>query len=423
MINKILITSIPSWNQKSGSNTFSSLFEMFEQEKLANIYISDSIPDSHVCSRYFHINEMAVVKSVLKRCLQTGQEVIAENTGNAHSDVSMKKQVKRLRIFLWARELAWKIGCWKSKELTDFLDDFHPDVLVFPIESYPYFNRLNQYIINHCQPKKVVGYLWDDNFTYKQHPYNLFFKLERFVLRNQVRKLVASCTDVLAISPKMKEECDREFGVNSIVLTKPIFNYEKFHEFKVDSPIRMLYTGKLIIGREHTIAKVAAAIKKINKDGQKVVLDVYTQTVLTKKMRKQIEVPGCCVLHAPVSQSEVVRLQKGADVLLFVESLSNRDLTARLSFSTKLTDYFAAGKCVWGVGNADLGPIDYIKSENAGFVSSNEIEIIKVLNKIVSNPNIICKKAKRGYECGMRNHNRDKVMKTLEEIIRGKTDI
>jgi hypothetical protein len=419
----ILVTTISVWNQESGANTFAALFETFDPECLANVYISDSLPDSKVCSRYFCINEMAVVKSVVGRWIQTGQEVSADGAKDYHLDISPKKLVKRRRVFLWARELAWKMGNWKSKELMDFLDDFHPEVLVFPIESYPYFNRLNLFIISYCRPKKVIGYLWDDNFTFKQRPYDWVFKVERFFLRRQVRRLVCQCTDVLAISPKMKEECDREFGVDSVVLTKPITVQGTFTEFKVGTPIRILYTGKLIIGRLQTVAEVAAAIREINKDGQqRVKLDVYTQTELEEAQRGLIEIPGSCVLHAAVPQSEVLRLQKEADVLLFAESLSDCDLTARLSFSTKLTDYFSAGKCVWGVGNADLGPIDYIRSENAGFVSSNVEEIKSVLNEMVSDSSRIIHKARQGYECGVRNHNKDKVINTLKTIIYSPVD-
>lgn len=418
MKNRILVTSIPSWNSKTGSDTFSSLFSSFNSKDISNIYISGGIPDSTSCSRYFHISENCVVKSVFNRRVQTGQEVVSNfNDNSINTSDSFKIKVKRLRIFLWARELAWLLGNWKSNELNIFLDDIHPDVLVFPIENYPYFNRLNQYIITRCKPKRVVGYLWDDNFTYKQHPYNFIFKIERYFRRRQIRKLIAYCTDVLAISPKMKEECDKEFGVNSIVLTKPIFNISNFQVPKVGSPIRMLYTGKLIIGRDLTLVKVASAIREINRYGQKIILDVYTQTVLSDKIRQRIDIPGCCVLHAPIPQTEVIRLQKESDVLLFVESLSNRDLTARLSFSTKLTDYFAAGKCVWGVGNSDLGPINYIKTENAGFVSTNDNEIKEVLKEIIRNPAIICEKARLGYECGIRNHNKDKIIKILKEVV------
>lgn len=418
MNKRILVTSIPSWNQKTGSDTLSSLFASFDSSDLSNIYISGDIPDSPVCSRYFHIDEISVVKSVIKRNIKSGKEVNATAVPKSSSPATKNKvKIKRLRIFLWARELAWKLGRWKTDELNAFLDDIHPEVLVFPIENYPYFNRINQYIIDRCKPQKVIGYLWDDNFSYKQEPYNIFFKVERFFRRIRIRRLVASCTDILAISPKMKEECDKEFDINSILLTKPIYNHGAFKAFNVSAPIHILYTGKLVIGREHTIAKVAAAIKQINVYGQKIVLDVYTQTNLPEKIRKQIDIPGCCILHDPVPQSEVLRLQKEADVLLFAESLSGNNLTARLSFSTKLTDYFSAGKCVWGIGNADLGPIDYIKTENAGFVSTSDQEILDVLSEMVRTPQIICDMAKRGYECGVRNHDKDRVLETLLNVI------
>lgn len=418
MRKKILITSIPSWNQITGSDTFSSLFASFENCDISNIYISGDVPDSPVCSRYFHIDEQSVVKSVLIRNVKSGKEVSRTSiVPSQPTEVNKILKLKRLRVILWARELAWKLGRWKTDELNAFLDEIRPEVLVFPIENYPYFNRLNQYIIDRCKPQKVIGYFWDDNFSYKQEPYNIFFKIERFFRRIRIRQLVRSCTDILAISPKMKEECDNEFGINSILLTKPIYSQDSFNEFEISTPIRFLYTGKLVIGREQTIAKVAAAIRQINVNGPKIILDIYTQTNLSENIRKQIDIPGCCFLHDPVPQSEVLRLQKEADVLLFVEALSNRNLTARLSFSTKLTDYFAAGKCIWAIGNADLGPIDYIKTERAGFVSTNDSEIRAVLNQIVNHPDLVISMAKQGYQCGKRNHDYKTITSKLKSII------
>ena len=43
---RILITSITSWNQKSGSNTYSTLLGKFNSDDLANIYIRPEMPDS-----------------------------------------------------------------------------------------------------------------------------------------------------------------------------------------------------------------------------------------------------------------------------------------------------------------------------------------------------------------------------------------
>ena len=55
---------------------------------------------------------------------------------------------------------------------------------------------------------------------------------------------------------RQAEDTDKLFGTRSIVLTKGI-NYEglKFEEKKVSSPIRMVYTGNLLIGRANSLVR------------------------------------------------------------------------------------------------------------------------------------------------------------------------
>lgn len=420
MNKRILITSIACWNQQTGSNTFSTLFEDFESSNLANIYIDAELPDSKVCSRYFGIREWDVVRSVYKRKLKTGSEVLViDGNRNTAAPINKTKQFarKRRRLFLWIRELAWKLGRWKSKELNAFLDDFNPEVLVFPIESYPYFNRLNEYIIKKCKPKKVIGYLWDDNFTYKQHPHNVLHKVERFFLRKQVKRLVGLCTDVLAISPKMKAECDAEFGVDSVVLTKPINQINQFVDYTVQKPVNVLYTGKLNIGRDQSLVKIVDVLEKGNYSPDDLQINVYTNSDLSSEIKNRLETSGFCHIHPPVPQYKVFELQSKADVLLFLESMSNEDLTARLSFSTKLTDYFAAGKCIWAVGNDDLGPMSYLRDQSAGVVCGSDSEIVKAVDSLISNSQFVKEYALNAYRCGLENHNKEMVVRKLHSVI------
>lgn len=424
MSRKILITSIPCWNQQTGSNTLSSLFDSFDSACLANIYIGAERPDSTVCSRYFRIKEWQVVKSVFCRKVNTGEVVTIQDEISYRDLIAREPHrsqpffMKRRRIFLWLRELAWKIGKWRSKELDAFVKDFNPEVLFFPIESYPYFNRINKYLIETYRPKKVVGYFWDDNFTYKQHPRNLLHKIERFFLRKQVKKIVGLCTDILAISPKTKAECDSEFGIKSIVITKPVTINQPFVPYTPSYPINILYTGKLNIGRDKTLCKVIDTMVNAGVDSTKLAINVYTNTVIEPALKSYMESSGICIFHDSVPQSVVFELQGNADVLLFMESLDDTDLTARLSFSTKLTDYFAAAKCIWAIGNADLGPISYLISERAGLVSCSEKEIIDVSRLIIETPEVIPEYAERAYLCGLNNHNKmsiiDKLHTTLE---------
>ena len=225
-MSRILTTSIPAWSTRSGADTLSSILEGLPSEDIANIYMKADLPDSKAAGRYFQILESDVIRSVFLRRTQVGREVVASE--KVWPDKEYMAESRRYEfftryrwaIFLWIRELLWFMGSWKSRSLDEFIDAFKPDVFLFSIESYPYFNRLNKYIIEHCRPRKVIGYLWDDNFTYKQRPGNIAYKISRYFLRSQVRDLVERCDTVLAISPKMKEECDREFGIDSVILTK-----------------------------------------------------------------------------------------------------------------------------------------------------------------------------------------------------------
>lgn len=419
---RILITSIPCWNQRSGANTYSALFDGFDKKSLANIYISPELPDSNVCSRYFNIREWKVVKSIFNRNVVTGEEMFVndklDNEQLTHElQLTKKFARKRRRVFLWLRELAWYVGKWKSRELDNFLDDFNPEVLVFSIESYPYYNRINEYIIHKCKPKKIIGYLWDDNFTYKQFPNSLLFKIERYFLRKQVKRIVGLCSNVLAISPKMKEECDAEFGIDSVLITKPIREMVVEHyEFK-GFPIRLLYTGSLVIGRDQVLMELAKTIHKINEHKEQVSLDIYTMTPVSKQYMDKLSAYKCCTLHGGILQSEVFREQENSDVLVFVESLESKNQVARLSFSTKITDYISSRRCVLVIGQKNNASVEYFKNNDAAIVCESTSALYNALMEMIDNPNKIQEYALKAETCGIKNHSRENILRSFRHII------
>lgn len=423
---RVLVTSVPSWSSRGGSDTMSSLMQEYGAENVAALYIRADKSDSKSASRYFHIMEGRVMKSILHPSITTGEEfrpkdvIITESSDEQTAEKARYSTFSKHRwgIFIFAREFVWKLGRWKSKELDAFLDDYKPEVLVCPIESYIHFNTLNEYIIKRCQPK-VIGFLWDDNFTYKQEPNNFWHQLHRVWLRRSVRRMVDKCSTIFCLSPKMKDECDKVFGIESQLLTKPIFNQSEFKPFNVGSPIKMLYTGNLYVGRDKTMMAIADALREVNRDGIKVELDIYTKSVLSEKDRARIEVEGACRLHKPIPQSEVFRLQEAAEVLLFAESLERRkNQGARLSFSTKITDYFRAGKCIWAVGSPTLGPIDYLQRMDAAIMSTDAQTIAEALRKMVTDKSIIAEYARKGFDCGKKNHNGDAILNKLYETIK-----
>lgn len=420
---RVLVTTVGAWSDAVGANTMSEFFRTYDKDKLACLYIRADISDSTSCKRYFHIFEGRVLRSIFRRSVKTGEEYTTEllpAISDDHEDERLRYEKYRRKknwFLVFLREFVWLFGSWKSRELDQFLDDFSPDVLVCPIESYIHFNRINKYIIKKKQPR-VIGFLWDDNFSYKQDSGSIGYILHRIWLRQGVKRLVRKCETIVALSPKMKLDADKEFGINSVVLTKPIFNQPEFKATNVTKPLKLLYTGNLYVNRDKTIAALVDVIREINAKEQKVIFDIYTSTPIKPELESRIKVEGCCTVHSPVKQSLVLELQKDADVLLFVEALESKTGGyARLSFSTKITDYFAAGKCIWAIGSDKMSAIDYLISQDAALVSTNVDRIKSTLDSLVDNQNLLNEYAQKSWDCGFKYHNSDDILRQLKQLI------
>lgn len=423
----VLVSTIPSWSQRSGANTFSTLFEGYPPDKLANVYVRADLPTSKVAGRYFRILEGAVMKSVFLPCVHTGEEIQGASPKDVDRNAITERKKygfftkHRLSLFLWLRELGWKFGKWKSKELKEFIEDVNPEVFVFHIESYRYFNRLNKYLIDEIKPNKVIAYLWDDNFTYKQNTKGLSAKIERYFLRKQVRDLIKKSDIVLSISPKMKEECDREFGIKSILMTKPILS-ENASEYTCnpDSPIRIVYSGSLVIGRDSSVALLVECLKEIKKErGVRFVLDIYSGTALSDEKKSLLKDPDVSFFHGHIPQDKVFKKQEEADILLFAENLDNKIYnTARLSFSTKITDYLSRNRAIMAIAPRDIAPTEYLRDQNAAMICASKKEIIDTLKKIDSEPKILEKYAKSAFDCGKRNHSKNVILSKFQDLLK-----
>jgi hypothetical protein len=88
--------------------------------------------------------------------------------------------------------------------------------------------------------------------------------------------------------------------------------------------------------------------------------------------RKALDVPPVVELRPWVPQAELPRVFHAADFLVHVESFDTALAEyTRLSFSTKLTQYMMAGRCILGIGPADLGSMRTIQSVGAGMTISD----------------------------------------------------
>ncbi|MBO7215289.1 MAG: hypothetical protein J6V66_07365 [Clostridia bacterium] len=403
----------------------------YDSSKLANVYLREEIPDSNICSKYFCISENRVIKSIFNRKIKTGKVVIPkfleEDTATddyiAHKNRYDKMKRKRRYSMLLIRELLWKFGKWKTRELNDFIDEFKPDIILHSMDGYIHMNRIVKYAIKRSGAK-AIGYVWDDNFSYKQSK-KIGHNIYRFFQRISLKKLSSRTDGFFEITPKTKMEVDAFFGVDSVVLTKPLNSIPNLHNYSnVEYPLNMVYTGNLLIGRDKALIQISKAIASLNQTEKWLTLDVYTQTSISQEDKAVIE-NGYCKVHSAITQAEAIEVQKTADVLLFLESMDKSNNLARLSFSTKITDYFSAGKCIFAVGHNDLAPIQYLKDNDTALVVNAEEELLEQLSKL-KDKSILSRYSENAVLCGTKNHNENKIkndfIEMIEKVLKDKND-
>ena len=421
---RILVITVSSWNKRVGSNTWTSLLEGVDPANVANICIREETPDNPACSRYFAISENRVLRSILRRRTQTGREIIpvavADDTPSedkeAHDRRYAQMKKKRRYSMLMARELVWWLGRWRTPELDAFLDDFKPDVILHSMEGYIHLNRIIRYAIRRTGAR-AVGYVWDDNFTYRQSK-KAGYKVYRHFQRRSLKRLARQTDAFFAISDMTKREADAFFGIDCTVLTKPLSRTPVLHDYSnFQRPIRMLYTGNLLIGRDRSLLRLVKAAEHLPAGSFEI--DVYTQTALSEDKKRTLEASGICRIHAPIPQAEVLAKQTEADVLIFLEDIDGPDAhTARLSFSTKITDYLSSGACIFAVGCADTAPMQYFIQNRAAAVATGEQEIELRLRELLDGaPNTLATLAERAAAVGMEKHSKAHVLGTFHQVM------
>ena len=405
---KVLVIGINAWREDGTAHTLMDIFRCWNPDRLALIYTRADLPNTQVCKHYFQISESEVLKSVLKPSMRVGREVkCSTDNQEAKSEHARYQSAHRRKSALLplAREMVWKLGHWKSKALKEFIDDFNPDLLFVPIYPTVYMGRLQRYIIQ-LTKNPTVCYLADDNYSYDSCQ-GVFSYLHRFWLRQQVRPLAEGCKEMFVIVEKEKEDTDQRFGTDSVILTKSIdFSKKSFASQKPNAPLKFVYTGSMVIGRDQTLAMLADAINEVNGayPSTKAELFIYSQSEPSSAIRERIdrEASHFC---GRISREEVLRVQQKADVVVFAEALVGKEANAaKLSFSTKITDYISNGKCVLAIGKEDIAPIDYFRRNDAALIARNANELKEQVRRIVETPTLINEYGEKAFNCAVKNH-------------------
>lgn len=415
----LLMTHLPWREDNNIGNSYSNIFRNTDKDKyeFAHIYVRDGMPQNKLVHEYYHISEKKMMKRWLGKREPVGKYFHLDNCENTPKDtfsnIYNKARILRWPIFFLIRDIIGMNRCWITKEFDDFINDFKPDLVfgTLPVEN------LNSDIMIYVSKKwniPLVTYPWDDYYAYNSTKYTPIRLIRHFMRRHVMCKTAAHSAFMYVITNLMKDEYEKIFKKEC----KLLFKGHEFDTLRVIVPrhlrtINMVYMGNIGGGRWKTLADIAKAIEMVNtKMGRRVMyMNVYTLSPKNEEILSALNIDGVSQINDAVPSEDVQLVMNNADILLHVEPFKRSEyLFYRASFSTKLVDYFYAAKCILAVGGMTAST-DYLQRNNAAICITDRSNIVRHLEIIAENPDVVNEFAKKSWECGCRNHQ----IKTIQE--------
>lgn len=413
---RVLIISKEAWrNEQNGGNVLTNIFENFSGD-YAQIYCTDALPNNSICKSYYQMTDNMMVNNILHN-KKVGKEIKYENYPyDTKAYVQKYNSLKKcnLPIVPVLREIVWKIAKWDIDGIKKFVLDFNPDVIFAPCYGSHYMIKLTKIVKSFCDVP-VISYISDDFYTNKQFNFSIIYWLNHFILRKHVSDVFKLYDLVYTMTNEQKSQCEKDFHANMKILRK-VGNFDKKRlKTKVNNPIRFVYAGGIYLNRWKTLVSLAESIKKINKNGTKMVLDIYTTNEISPKVLNILNDNENSFVHKAVSLEELKDIYSNSDIALHVEGFDIKNkMTVRLSFSTKIVDCLDSGCAVMAICDDKQAGFSYLKKNNAALCIDDKKNIYDCLLSIINNPQILIDYQKKAFDLGTLNHSKDIVIQNLK---------
>lgn len=422
---KILLITAEEWNDYVyGNGVLTNWFTDFDAE-FAQIYTSPGLPNNKVCHKYFQIDERQMVKSLCSS-RKAGREVeIPTNTEQGAAKSNAQRQgvyelFKKLSMWMHTpvvmlQDLVWVTGRYDKKALQLFIEEFKPDVVFCPQLGNPKMWRLER-LIKGMTSAPFVAFTGDDEASYQQVSYSPLFWLRRWYCHRGLKNNISIFSHYFMHSVEQAQYYTCKYGIPTSTLYKCGDFSTDFASKSVGKPIRLVYAGRLYCNRWKTLAEIGKALHEINKNSERMVLDIYTQEVMTEEQRKALCPKNSVYMKGCVNPKQLKEVYRNADIALHVESMDKKNrLATRVSFSTKIIDLMTSTCAILAVcWNHHCG-YQYLHDNDAAFCVDDYNNILSMLQRIVDNPTLAQKYACKAYECGLKNHTREKIQKQIRE--------
>lgn len=370
---KVLVVSAAPINRVDATGiTMSNLFAGWPIDRIAQIYDSTSAPDPAYCTRVwrFSSNDIASVR-LAKQAL--GRFRTSRGRPIAVSGNTPTVQVQNFSNDLGLLAAVGDVVPFRaSPTLLEWADEFAPDVIYTLLGGSRICGLVVQ--LSKRLGKPVVPHFMDDwpSTLYESHRLRSLF---RGVMTRRLTEVFRRAPLGLAIGSGMAEAMNARYGkkfdyfMNCVECSGGI-SVIKNSDSNV---VRFGYVGGLHLNRWRTLLALAKTLETMTCSGISLSFEICAPARDIELYGKHFSSFGSVSRLFSVPPDQVPDVLGSYDVLVHAESFLPEDSRfTKLSVSTKIPQYMAAGRPILAIGPNSLSSIQYVEQSQAGLIATEE---------------------------------------------------
>ena len=174
------------------------------------------------------------------------------------------------------QDAIWALGRYNKDAMSHFINSFNPDIVFCPRKVTPKLIRLER-IISTMTNAPFIAFTADDEASFLQYDWSPFYWIRRWYMHRMFENHVPGFyKHYWTFSEEQADDYLRLYGVPTSTLYKCGDFPETFIARKVNKPIRLIFAGHIYCNRWKSLAAIGDALKVINKEEVRMILDVYT---------------------------------------------------------------------------------------------------------------------------------------------------
>ncbi len=384
-MNILIISNIELDIRNASGNTYANWFSNWKDCKIACIYCRDTYPNNDFCNEYFSISPISIIKHIFSPWMIGKHFFNNDIKSNSYIGKTERELIRHSKysnfkrgVFYLIVDILFSSRIWINSSYKNFIKMFDPDIIFFFAKSDAFIYENLKYFKKHTIAKCVAFYA-DDVYRRFRSSKGLIYR----IFEHRFNKVVGLVDYHYGASKLMCEDYSSLFNVKITPLYKgcEIANIKS----TINNPLKIVYAGNLYYGRIYTLSRLATALKEINNNETKILLEIYTTTEITHEIDLALNIYNTSKIMGPRSYNEIKKIMHQADFVLHVESFSKKDISSvRLSYSTKISDCLQSGSVLLVIGPQNIASVEEALQIPGAIVITDLNNIQSTITQIVS---------------------------------------